>query len=86
MAYMRNDLISRAGYSGVGDIWDTIGSAAGSVLKVYGAEQQAQGAAAQSNRDLQAALTAQQGPSTGTILLVGGLAVGAYLLFRRHKE
>jgi hypothetical protein len=85
MAYMRNDLIARTGYSGVGDWWDTISSAAGDVLKVYGATQQAQGAAAQSTRDMQAALAAQSGPSTTTILLIGGLAVGAFLLLRRKK-
>jgi hypothetical protein len=86
MAYMRNDLIARTGYSGVGDWWDTITSAAGDALKVYGATQQAQGAAAQSGRDLQAALAAQSGPSTTTILLVGGLAVGAFLMLRRKKS
>jgi len=85
MAYMRNNLISRTGYSGVGDWWDTIVTAAGDTLKIYGATQQAQGAAAQSNRDLQAALAAQSGPSTTTIVLIGGLAVGAFLLLRRKK-
>jgi hypothetical protein len=89
MAYERNDLVSRPGYSGVGDIWDTITGAAGSVLKFYGTEQQAQGAAAasqQANRDLQAALLARQGISTST-LLIGGAAVGivALILLRRKK-
>lgn len=85
MAYMRNDLISRTGYSGVGDVWDTITGAASSALKIYGSEQAAQGAAAQSSRDLQAALAAQSGPSTTTILLIGGLAVGAFLMLRKKK-
>lgn len=85
MAYMRNDMIVRSGYSGVGDWWDTITSAAGDALKVYGATQQAQGAASQSTRDMQAALAAQSGPSTTTILLIGGLAVGAFLLLRKKK-
>jgi hypothetical protein len=90
MAYERNDLVSRAGYSGVGDIWDTITGAAGSVLKFYGTEQQAQGAAAasqQANRDLQAALLARQGISTST-LLIGGAAVGivALILLRKKKD
>ena len=53
MAYTtKNNLISRAGYSGVGDIWDTITGAAGAVVKAYGSEQAAAGAAAQQNRDL----------------------------------
>lgn len=86
MAYMRNDLISRTGYSGLGSWLDTLLSDAGSVLQIYGATQQAQGAAAQSSRDMQAALAAQSGPSTGTVLLIGGLAVGAFLLLRRRKK
>jgi hypothetical protein len=90
MAYERNNLVSRAGYSGVGDFWDTITDAAGSVLKIYGTEQQAQGAAAasqQANRDLQAALLARQGISTST-LLIGGAAVGivALILLRKKKD
>lgn len=90
MAYERNNLVSRSGYSGVGDIWDTITGAAGSVLKFYGTEQQAQGAAAasqQANRDLQAALLARQGISTST-LLIGGAAVGlvALILLRKKKD
>ena len=86
MAYMRNDLISRPGYSGYGDILDDIIGGAGKVLQVYGAQQQAQGAAAQSQRDLQAALAAQQGPSTGTILLLGGAALAAVLLLSKRRE
>lgn len=91
MAYQRNDLVSRAGYSGtagMGDIWDTITGAAGSVLKFYGQEQQAQGAAAaqqQANRDLQAALLARQGISTST-LLIGGAAVGLIALILLRKK
>lgn len=89
MAYTRNDMVSRAGYSGVGDVWDSITGAAGSVLKFYGSEQAAQGAAAataQANRDLTAALSARQGISTET-LLIGGAAVGivALLLLRKKK-
>ncbi len=83
MAYQRNNLISRPGYSGVGDIWDTITGAAGGVLKIYGANQQAQGAAAATNADLQAALAAQQGPGIGTILVLGAVGLGAFLLLRK---
>jgi hypothetical protein len=89
MPYMRNNLISRSGYSGVGDWWDSISEVAGSALKVYGAGQQAQGAAAaaqQSQRDLLTALQAQQGPSMGTIMLIGGAGLVAYLLISRHKK
>lgn len=94
MAYIRNNLISRkgyngSGYAGVGDIWDSITGAAGSVIKFYGTEQQAVGAAAasqQTNRDLTAALLARQGPSTET-LLIGGAAVAAIaFLFLRKKS
>lgn len=85
MAYTRNNLISRAGYSGVGDVWDTISGAAGSVVKVFSAEQQAAGAAAQSQRDLQAAMLGQQGMGAGTILLLGGVGLVAFMLLRKKK-
>lgn len=86
MAYTKNHLISRAGYSGVGDIWDSISGAAGSIVKFYGAEQQAVGAAAatsQQNKDLTAALAAKAGIGTETLLIGGGLALVAYLLLRK---
>ncbi|HMG24175.1 MAG TPA: hypothetical protein VK607_22730 [Kofleriaceae bacterium] len=88
MAYERNNLVSRAGYSGMGGVWDTLTDIGGGVLKVYGAQQQATGAAAASataNRDLTAALAAQQGISTST-LLIGGLAVGAVALILLRKK
>jgi hypothetical protein len=89
MAYMRNDLISRRGYSGVGvgDWWDDVQAAGKSVLQFYGQQQQAAGAAAasaQANRDLATALAARQGIGTETILIVGGAAaVIAFLLLRK---
>jgi hypothetical protein len=97
MAYQRSTLISRSGYGGLGglrrrrggmgDVWDSITGAAGSVLSFWGKEQQAVGAqaqAAQSNRDLTAALAAQNGGiSTETILIGGGLAVAAFFLLRK---
>lgn len=86
MAYERNTLVSRQGYSGMGDIWDSITGAAGSVLKFYGSQQQAQGAAAaaaQTNKDLAAALAAKSGMDTTTLLLIGGLGLGAVLLLRK---
>lgn len=94
MAYQRNNLISRTGYSGipprygVGDWWDAISDAAGGVLKFYGSAQQAQGAAAasqQTNRDLVAALAAQQNAGMTTLLIVGAVGVGAYLLIRSRQ-
>jgi len=88
MAYERNDLVSRPGYSGFGDIWDTITGAAGSVVKFYGAEQQAQGAAAasaQANKDLTAALAARSGGISTETLVIGAAAVGlvAFLVMRK---
>lgn len=89
MAYTRNNLISRAGYGGgMGDVWDSITGAAGSVLKFYGSQQQAVGAAAasaQQNKDLTAALLSRQGIGIETILLVGGIGAVAYLLLRRKS-
>lgn len=90
MAYTRNDLVSRAGYSGVGDWWDSITEAGGAVLKFYGQEQQAQGAASasqQANRDLTAALLARQGISTETLLIgAAGIGLVAFLLLRKKKS
>ena len=86
MAYTKSNLISRAGYSGVGDIWDTLSGIGGSVVKFYGSQQQAVGAAtatAQQNKDLTAALLARQGIGTETLLIGGGLALAAYLLLRK---
>ncbi len=95
MAYERNNLISRPGYSGyspgrppMGDLWDTISGAAGGVLKIYGQQQQAAGAAAaaaQTNRDLATALSARQGIDMSTILLLGGAGLVAMLLLRKKK-
>jgi hypothetical protein len=85
MPYMSNQLVVRPGYSGVGDIFDDILSGAGKVLQVYSTQQQAQGAAAQAQRDIQAAMAAQQGPSTTTILMIGGVAVVAFLLLRKKR-
>jgi hypothetical protein len=90
MAYTKSNLISRAGYSdgdGMGDVWDSITGAAGSVLKFYGSQQQAVGAAtatAQQNKDLTAALMSRQGIGMETILLVGGLGLAAFLLLRKR--
>lgn len=86
MPYFRNNMISRTGYSGVGDWWDSISEVAGSAVKIYGAGQQAQGAAnaqAQSNRDLLNALQSQQGIGVGTIALIGGAGLLAFLLLRK---
>lgn len=83
MAYERNNLVSRPGY---GDIWDTAGDILGGALKFYGTAEQAQGAAAataQTNRDLAAALAANQGIGTGTMILLGAAGIGAYLLLRK---
>lgn len=85
MPYVKNNLISRPGYSGVGDVWDTISGAAGSVVKFWGQQEQAAGAAAQSQRDLQAALAAQSGPSMTTILLLGAAGVAAFMLLRKRS-
>jgi conjugal transfer/entry exclusion protein len=93
MAYVKDTLISRRGYSGFGGTLSDIGGAfkdiGAGALTFYGQSQQAQGAAmaAQAtNRDLAAALAAQQGPGLGTILLVGGAAVAAIFLFKKKKQ
>ena len=98
MAYTRDTLISRRGYSGfhggglsgvLSDIGGAIKDVAGGALNFYGSSQQAVGAAAaaqQTNKDLSAALAAKQGIGTGTIL-IGAAAVGglAWFLLRKKK-
>ena len=94
MAYERNNLVSRPGYAGtevmeaMGDWWDSIENVAGGVLKFYGTAEQAQGAAqatAQTNRDLAAALAANQGMSTSTLLLLGAAGLAAVLILKRKS-
>lgn len=89
MAYTRNELISRAGYSGLDGVLDTLEEALGAGIKYYGDQQRAAGAAAaqqQQNRDLTAALMARQGIGTDTLLIFGALGVGAFLLLRKRKD
>jgi LPXTG-motif cell wall-anchored protein len=91
MAYTKDTLISRHGYSGFGTWTDTIGDIGKGALNFFGAQQRAAGAQealTQTNRDLIAAQQAQadSGPST-TTLLIGAAAIGglAYLLLRKKK-
>lgn len=90
--YLRDTLISRRGYGGLGGTLSDIGGAikdvASGALTFYGNTQQAAGAAqaqAQANRDLTAALSSQ-GPGLGTVLLVGGAGLAAFLLLRKKKS
>jgi hypothetical protein len=92
MAYQRETMISRRGYSGTGmsgmggGVLDFITSLPGKVIDVFGAQQQAQGAAAQAQLDMQRALQAQQGGiSTTDLLLIGGVGVAAFLLLRKKS-
>lgn len=88
MAYFRNNLVSRAGYGGMGGFFDTVGDIAKGAVTFFGSQQRAAGASdalTQANKDLIAAQAAQ-GPSTTVI--VGGLAVvglAAFLLLRKKK-
>ena len=92
MAYIRNNMISRAGYSGVSGTLSDIGGALKDVgagaINLYGSQQQAVGAAAasaQTNRDLAAALQANSGPDMTTILLLGGAGLVAFLMLRKKS-
>jgi hypothetical protein len=89
MAYIRSNLISRQGYSGLGDTWDDITGAAAAVVTGFGKEQQAVGAqaqAAQQNQILANALAAQSGGiSTTTLMLVGAAGLAAYMLMKKKK-
>jgi len=88
MAYIRSNLISRQGYSGLGDVWDDITGAAGAVVTGFGKEQQAVGAqaqAAQQNQILANALASQGGISTTTLVLLGAAGFAAYMLMKKKK-
>lgn len=89
MAYLRNNLISRARYAGVGGFTDTVGDIAKGAITFFGAQQRAAGATdalTQANKDLLAAQAAQAGPSTEMIVLgLGVLGVAAFLLLRKKK-
>lgn len=94
MPYVQNNLISRASYSSMSgwtdDLWDGISGAAGGVLKFYGQQQQAVGAAQaaqQQSKDLMEALKARTGIGVTEMLLIGGaVTVGAVLLLRRKSQ
>ncbi len=91
MAYLRNNLVSRAGYGGsMGGFFDTVGDIAKGTVTFFGAQQRAAGATdalTQANKDLIAAQAAQNaGPSPA--LIVGGLAVAglaAFIILRKKK-
>ncbi|HEY4266755.1 MAG TPA: hypothetical protein VGM94_01055 [Galbitalea sp.] len=83
--FVKSNLISRPGYSGMGGILDTIGSAVGGVVNWFGTTQRTIGAQQQQAADLQAAYAAQQGPSTTTIILIGGIGVLAFMMMKKRK-
>lgn len=89
MAYFRNNLVSRPGYSGVNGWTDTAGDILKGAVSFFGAQQKAAGAQealTQANKDLIAAQAAQSGPST-TVIVAGAAAVGllAFVLLRKKK-
>lgn len=94
MAYAKtNRIIMRRvpqGAAGLGGIWDSIKGAGSSVLDFYNSSQQAQGAATATqtaNKDLAAALAAQQGGGISTTTLaIGGVALAGVLFFALRKK
>lgn len=89
MAYLKNSLISRPGYSGVGGWTDSVGDILKGAVSVFGAQQRAAGgqeALQQALAQQQAAQQSSGGLSTETVVIgVGVLGLAAYLLLRKKK-
>lgn len=102
MAYTKTTLISRPVRGnlgvveelGLGDVWDTIKSGAGSALDFFGAGIKAQGAqealAAQlkAQQDAQAAALASKsgGGLSTTTMVVGGVVLAGVLVFALRRK
>ena len=85
MAYVKDQMIARRGYSGFGDDttpwWEKLlgGTVAGAA--------QTQAAQTQSAADVQRAIAAQgQGIGVGDIALLGAIGLGAYLLLKKKRR
>lgn len=77
-------IASRGPRQALGSVWDDIKSAASGGISFLTAQQRAEGAQMalqQENRDLAAALAAQQGPGLFDLALLGGLGYLGYRLF-----
>lgn len=86
MAYTKNTLIvrPRSSLGGISDIFDGIKDVAKGALNFYGQAQRDAGAAAAAQAQ-QPVIAPSSGIDTGTILLIGGLGIGAILLLKRKK-
>ena len=86
MAYQRSTLISRAHYSGYGDVGSAITDVAGGAITAYGQAQQQQGALTQAQIDLRNAMAAQQSSlDPTTLILIGGAAFVAWKMLSKKK-
>lgn len=65
------------------DVWSTISGAGSAGVTAYNSAEQQQGALALQQQQL---ALAQQGPSTGTILLVGGAGLALLLILKKKKR
>lgn len=88
MPYVKDHLVARRGYFGdasSADVpwWQKL---AGGLIGGYqgNQQQQAQQSAAQS--DVAKAIAAQSGFTPTTMLVLGGLGVGAYLLLKKKRK
>lgn len=90
MAYIKNTLISRPGYSGVGGWTDTVGDILKGAVSAFGAQQRAAGgqeALQQALAQQQAAQASSGGIDTTTLVVgVGAVGLVAYLLLRKKKS
>lgn len=95
MAYIRNNIVVRPAYAGIGaleselgGLLDSLKSIGKSIVGTYGEGKAAQGAAAALAAQQQGAVVAAQdtGPSMTTIAVIGVVGLGAVLLLRKKKH
>lgn len=85
MAYMKNNLIVRP--VGLAGLWDDLKGIASGALNIYG-QQKANEAIANQQVATQPVpvMPTSSGISTGTILTIGAVGIGAILLLRKRKK
>lgn len=84
----KNTLIARPMSTPLSGAWDVLESIGKGALNVFQSGEQAKGAAAvlQAQQAAQQAQMQDSGISTGTLLMIGALGIGAVLLLKKKKD